>query len=104
MNRIEELRQQTIEQLQNDIANFEKYGGDEFGHDFDDVHVDIITAQRTVELLKMLEVPIEAKWHYYTNEEGKARWKCTNCGRMCKRNPYDKQRCSTCGAHTTLES
>lgn len=104
MNRTEELRQQMIQQLETDIANFEKYGGDEFGHDLDFVHVDIITARRTVELLKKLEAPIEAKWHYYINEEGKARWRCTNCQRVCKRHPYDKRRCSTCGAHMTLES
>ena len=55
MNRTEELRQQMIEQLETDIADFEKYGGDEFGSD--SVAVDIITARRTLELLKKLEVP-----------------------------------------------
>lgn len=102
MNRTEELRQQLIGELETAIADCEKYGNDEYGQA--PVHVNIITARRTVELLKKLEVPIDAKWHYYTNEEGKPRWRCTNCGRLCKRNPYDKQRCSTCGAHTTLES
>lgn len=102
MNRTEELRQQMIQQLEADIASFEKYSGDKFGSD--SVAVDIVTARRTVELLKKLEVPIEAKWHYYNNEEGKARWRCTNCGRICKRHPHDKRRCSTCGARMTMES
>ena len=102
MNRTEELRQQVIGQLQTDIADFEKYGGDEFGSD--SVYVDIVTARRTVELLKKLEAPIEAKWHYYTNDEGKPRWKCTNCGKMTRRDPNDKKRCSCCGAHMSKEA
>lgn len=102
MNRTEELRQQMIQQLEADIDDYKKYGDDQYGPNM--VAVDIVTARRTVELLKKLDVPIEAEWHYYMNEEGKARWRCTNCGRVCKRNPYDKQRCSTCGAHTRLES
>ena len=102
MNRTEELRQQTIEQLQTDIADFEKYGGDEFGSD--SVAVDIITARRTVELLKKLEAPVEAKWHYYTNDEGRARWKCTNCGKIIRRGAHEKKRCSVCGAHMSEEA
>ena len=102
MNRTEELRQQIIEQLQTDIADFEKYGGDEFGSD--SVAVDIITARRTVELLKKLEAPVEAKWHYYTNDEGKARWKCTNCGKIIRRGAHEKKRCSVCGAHMSEEA
>ena len=104
MNRTEELRQQVIEQLQTDIADFEKYGGDEFGHDLDFVYVDIITARRTVELLKKLEAPVEAKWHYYTNDEGKARWKCTNCGKIIRQGAHEKKRCSVCGAHMATEA
>ena len=102
MNRTEELRQQMIEQLETDIADFEKYGGDEFGSD--SVAVDIITARRTLELLKKLEVPVYAKWHYYQNEEGRSRWKCTNCGKMLRRLPTDKRRCSRCGAYMKGES
>lgn len=102
MNRTEELRQQVIEQLQTDIADFEKYGVDEFGSD--SVAVDIVTARRTVELLKKLEAPVEAKWHGYTNEEGKARWKCTNCGKLVRRRPSDKKRCSWCGAYMSEEA
>ena len=104
MNRTEELRQQVIEQLEFDIANFKKYGGDEFGHDFDRVQVDIVTARRTVELLKKLEVPVEAVWQYYTNDEGKARWRCTNCGKIIRQGAYEKKRCSSCGAHIKTEA
>lgn len=100
----EEMRQKIIEQLETDIENYEKYGGDEFGPDFDSVHVDITTARRTVKLLKELEAPVYAKWHYYTNDEGKARWKCTNCGKRCRRDPNDKKRCSNCGAYNSKEA
>lgn len=104
MSRTEELRQQVIEQLEVDIADFKKYGGDEFRHDFDMVQVDIITARRTVELLKKLEAPVNAKWHYYTNDEGKARWKCTNCGKIIRQGAHEKKRCSVCGAHMATEA
>ena len=101
MNRTEELRQQVIDQLQTDIADHE----DDCGKLCDDsVAVDIVTARRTVELLKKLEAPVEAKWHYYTNEEGKARWKCTNCGKLVRRRPSDKKRCSWCGAYMSEEA
>ena len=102
MNYTEELRQQVIEQLEVDIADFKKYSVDEFGSD--SVHVDIVTARRTVELLKKLEAPVEAKWHYYTNDEGKARWKCTNCGKIIRRGAHEKKRCSVCGAHISEEA
>lgn len=101
MNRTEELREQLIVQIETAIDSYDDATAE---YEDDVVLVNLITARRTVELLKKMEVPIEAKWHYYTNDEGKPRWRCTNCGRICKRNPYDKQRCSTCGAHTTLES
>ena len=100
----EEMRQKIIEQLETDIKNYEKYGGDEFGHDFDSVHVDITTARRTVKLLKELEAPVYAKWHYYTNDEGRARWKCTNCGKIIRQGAHEKKRCSCCGAHMSEEA
>ena len=50
------------------------------------------------------EPVIHAVWQYYTNDEGKARWRCSNCGRICKRDPNDKKRCSTCGAHMRKEA
>ena len=102
MNRTEELRQQLIGQFESAIRDFEKYGDDEFGAD--SVHIDIITARRTVELLKKLEAPVEATWHYYMNDEGKPRWKCTRCGKIVKRVSHDKVRCSCCGAHMSEEA
>ena len=50
------------------------------------------------------EPVIHAVWHYYTNDEGKARWRCTNCGKLCHKNPHDKQRCSVCGARMRMEA
>ena len=50
------------------------------------------------------EPVIEAFWHYYTNDEGRARWKCTHCGKLCHKRPHDKRRCSSCGAHMRMEA
>ena len=47
---------------------------------------------------------VNAVWQYYTNDEGKARWRCNNCGKVCHKNPHDKLRCSICGAHMRMES
>ena len=102
MSNMEELRQQLIAELETAIADCEKYGNDEYGQA--PVHVNIITARRTVELLKKLEAPVEAKWHYYTNDEGKARWKCTNCGKIIRRGAHEKLYCSRCGARLQPES
>ena len=45
-------------------------------------------------------------WHYYINEEGKARWKCSICGKIVRRHPYthDKLYCSHCGAKMKMEA
>ena len=54
-----------------------------------------------------LEVEKEAKfgvWKYYTNDEGKARWKCSLCGKVCKHNPYYKLYCSNCGCKMRMEA
>jgi len=51
-----------------------------------------------------MEPVIDAVWQYYTNDEGKARWRCTNCGKVCHKNPHDKRRCSICGAHMSMEA
>ena len=37
-------------------------------------------------------------WLYYVNDEGKARWKCSICGKICHKHPYEKRYCSKCGA------
>ena len=44
------------------------------------------------------------KWVYYINDEGKARWKCSNCGKICRRDPHDKHYCSNCGSKNTKEA
>lgn len=46
----------------------------------------------------------KAVWEYYRNDEGKARWRCSKCGKLCKRLPTDKLYCSKCGVKTILES
>lgn len=37
-------------------------------------------------------------WLYYVNDEGKARWKCSECGKICHKHPYEKRYYSKCGA------
>lgn len=101
MNRTEELREEIVATLECAIREFEDGGNPEMDGDY--VAVSYITAKRTVELLKKLEVPVEAVWHYYVNDEGKARWKCGNCGKIVRRLPKDKKRCSTCGAYMREE-
>lgn len=46
----------------------------------------------------------EGTWVYYLNDEGKARWKCSCCGKWCKHNPYYKKFCSECGARMSMEA
>jgi ABC-type ATPase with predicted acetyltransferase domain len=43
-------------------------------------------------------------WVYYTNDENKARWKCSVCGKVCKHNPFYKYYCSNCGCHMRMEA
>lgn len=43
------------------------------------------------------------KWIYYINDEGKPRWKCSECGKLCKRIPVDKIYCSRCGTKMSME-
>ena len=48
-----------------------------------------------------MKVMKEAKfgiWVYYINDEGKARWKCSECGHLSKHDPYEKLYCSRCGS------
>ena len=44
------------------------------------------------------------KWIYYFNEEHKARWKCSICGKICRKRPDMKNYCSNCGCKMTFES
>ena len=46
----------------------------------------------------------QAVWEYYTNDENKARWRCTSCGKICKQNPSYKRFCSICGTPIRMES
>ena len=71
--------------------------------DDDSVTLDIITAEAALEQLEHSEPVVNAVWVYYTNDEGRARWRCGNCGKLCRRNPHDKKRCSSCGAHMRME-
>ena len=72
--------------------------------DDDSVTMDIITAEAVLEQLEHSEPIVNAVWVYYTNDEGKARWRCGNCGKICRRDPHDKARCSRCGAHMAKEA
>lgn len=38
------------------------------------------------------------KWVYYINDEGRARWKCSICGKVIKHGQHEKLYCSNCGA------
>ena len=43
-------------------------------------------------------------WLYYVNEEGKARWKCSQCGKIIRRGVDEKLYCSRCGARMRKEN
>lgn len=45
-----------------------------------------------------------AVWMYYVNDEGRARWKCSACGKVCKHNPHYKNFCSNCGRPMKMEA
>ena len=45
-----------------------------------------------------------AVWKYSTDDENKARWKCSHCGKVCHKNPHDKNYCSNCGCKMRMES
>ena len=56
------------------------------------------------EVEKIMKEARFGKWLYYRNDEGKARWKCSECGKIVKRLPSDKFYCSRCGVKLRLES
>lgn len=97
MNRTIELRQEVIRDLNNAILDFEEIGNPELDGDY--ITLDYITAKRLYELLTA-----PATWEYYRNEEGKARWKCSSCGKIVRRNPHDKHFCSNCSKPMTMEA
>ena len=43
-------------------------------------------------------------WKYYTNDEGKARWKCSECGKVIRHGVNEKLYCSRCGAKMSREA
>ena len=45
-----------------------------------------------------------AKWIYYLNDEGKARWKCSECGKVVKHNPHEDYYCKNCGCKMSMQS
>ena len=97
MNRTIELRQEVIRDLNNAILDFEEIGNPELDGDY--ITLDYVTAKR---LYNLLAVP--ATWEYYLNDEGKARWKCSECGKICKHDPYYKLYCSQCGSKMRKEA
>lgn len=71
-----------------------------------DVLVSVREVGKIINLMPAVnaEPVIDAVWRYYVNDEGKARWRCSNCGKLCRRDPHDKARCSSCGAHVRKEA
>lgn len=55
------------------------------------------------EVMEHSEPIVNATWVYYTNDEGKARWRCSACGHVVKHDPNDFKRCA-CGAHMAKEA
>lgn len=43
------------------------------------------------------------KWLYYINDEGKARWKCSECGKIIRHGAAEKLYCSCCGSRNQTE-
>ena len=94
----ETVRARVLGELEVNLSDFEKYSNDEF--EADNVIVNVQTVRQLIGLLR--EKP--GVWQYYVNDDGKARWKCSKCGKICRRNPYDKRYCSQCGQKMSLEA
>ena len=45
---------------------------------------------------------VAAVWEYHHDEHG-IWWKCTSCGKICRKNPREKRYCSRCGAEMKME-
>lgn len=78
---------------------------DRFMDNEGDVLVSVRDVGKIINLMPAVnaEPVIDGVWLYYTNDEGKARWRCSQCGKICHKHPHDKQRCSVCGAHMRME-
>ena len=97
MNRTIELRQEVIRDLNNAILDFEEIGNPELDGDY--ITLDYVTAKR---MYNLLAVP--ATWEYYLNDEGKARWRCSSCGKIIRNGAHEKLFCSLCGKPMTMEA
>ncbi len=91
------LLEETIEKLEVDLEGY-KSGEDA---DWEDcVLIDWKTIEDAIALLKGKS----ATWVYTTNDENRARWKCSACGKICKCRPTDKRFCSHCGAKMKFQA
>ena len=94
-------REEIIKGLEAAHQESGRYGADEFG---ERAIVDRAVIWDALEIIRHSEPIVNAEWRYYVNDEGKARWRCSKCGKLCRRDPHDKKRCSICGAHMTKEA
>jgi len=46
----------------------------------------------------------ETVWVYSTDEEGKPKWNCKNCGKAVHKDPAEKLYCSRCGLRARKEA
>lgn len=53
---------------------------------------------------KRAKPDIVAVWKYVTDDDNRPRWVCSNCGKVCHKNPHDKYYCSRCGAWMSMQS
>lgn len=60
--------------------------------------------EEALTFLRVMVPEDKAKWVYYVNDEGRARWRCSRCGKICRRDPNDKKWCSGCGARMEKEA
>lgn len=97
MNRTEELRQEVTRALNNAILDFEQIGNPELDGDY--ITLNYVTAKRLYELLTA-----PATWEYYRNDEGKARWRCSSCGKIIRQGAHEKLFCSRCGKPIRTEA
>lgn len=45
-----------------------------------------------------------AVWRYIMTDERKPIWKCSECGKVCHKNPHEKNYCSNCGCKMRMEA
>ena len=65
----------------------------------DDVEICKSIVKDALELLSA-----ETVWVYSTDEEGKPKWTCKNCGKVVHKDPADKLYCSRCGMRARKEA